>query len=44
MEAVGLSKTLIPIYKTIRRHIPEDYNLKIHRKYYQPDNITVWAM
>jgi hypothetical protein len=33
MEAIFLSKILVRIYQTTRRHIPEDHNLDIqHRK------------
>jgi hypothetical protein len=30
MEAAGYSETMVPFYKTTRRHIPQNSNLHIH--------------
>jgi hypothetical protein len=32
MEAAGSSKTLLPIYQSTRRRVPEKSNLRSHRR------------
>lgn len=30
MQAVDCTKTVVPVYQTAMRYVPEDYNIKMH--------------